>query len=76
MLVVTKGTCSVHAGNEVATAHTGSVIYLYANTPGVFFADEDLELVYVASSPYGQVNRDIKNSLLGRQPFLDSHERG
>jgi hypothetical protein len=32
---------------------------------GSFRTDEDTELVYVASSPYGEVNRQAKAELLG-----------
>jgi hypothetical protein len=49
----------------VLTARVGEVLYLPAGTPGSFSADEDVELVYVASSPYGEVNRSVKASLLG-----------
>ncbi len=45
----------------------GEVIYLPAGVPGSFHADTDLELVYVASSPYGRVNREEKAELLGQQ---------
>lgn len=64
VLVVTKGKCSVESGGRTVTARVGEVIYLPAGVAGTFLADEDLELVYVASSPYGAVNRDIKASLL------------
>src|SRR5262249_47196851 len=64
VLVVTKGRCSVLSDGERVTANVGEVIYLRAGTPGTFVADDDVELVYVASSPYGEVNRDIKAELL------------
>jgi len=46
------------------TAEVGEVIYLPAGVPGSFHADTDVELVYVASSPYGEVNREVKAQLL------------
>lgn len=64
VLVVTKGRCSVRSRDAVLTAGVGEVIFLPAGVPGTFHADEELELVYVASSPYGDVNREIKASLL------------
>lgn len=67
VLVVTKGTCTVISEGESLTARTGEVLYLPAGVPGTFRADDDVELVYVASSPYGEVNREMKNALLGRQ---------
>jgi ethanolamine utilization protein EutQ (cupin superfamily) len=67
VLVITKGTCTVRTENETITAQVSEVIYLPARTPGVFQADEDAELVYVATSPYGEVNREMKASLLNRK---------
>ena len=64
VLVVTRGRCSVESGGRIVTAGVGEVIYLPAGAAGTFIADEDMELVYVASSPYGAVNREIKASLL------------
>ena len=64
VLVVTKGQCSVRSRGQTLTAHVGDVIYLPAGAPGTFVADEDVELIYVASSPYGEVNRQIKAELL------------
>lgn len=64
VLVVIKGKCTVSSQNERVTAQVGEIIYLPAGTPGVFHADEDTELVYVASSPYGVVNREVKATLL------------
>lgn len=64
VLVVTSGVCTVRSANETFTASAGEVIYLPAGTPGTFRADEDTVLVYVASSPYGEVNREVKASLL------------
>jgi ethanolamine utilization protein EutQ (cupin superfamily) len=51
------GKCTVRSDGDVVTAEAGEVIYLAAGTPGVFHTDEDTDLVYVASSPYGEVNR-------------------
>ena len=65
VLVVTKGRCTVAFGKEELTAGRGEVIYLPAGTPGSFRTEEDTELVYVASSPYGEVNRLAKAALLG-----------
>ena len=65
VLVVTKGSCSVQSGDAWLTAHVGEVLYLPAGVPGTIHADEDMELVYVASEPYGEINRDMKASLLG-----------
>ena len=48
----------------------GEVIYLPAGVAGTFVAVEDIELVYVASSPYGAVNRDIKASQLAEAKDL------
>lgn len=64
VLIITKGKCTVSTGNETVTAQVGEVIYLPAGTPGRFHNDEDIELVYVASSSYGEVNREAKASLL------------
>jgi len=64
-LVVTKGRCTVRSDGRELTAGVGEVLYLPAGVPGSFHADEDLELVYVASSPYGEVNREMKAALLG-----------
>jgi quercetin dioxygenase-like cupin family protein len=67
VLVITKGKCTVRTENETITAQPSEVIYLLAGTQGNFQADEDAELVYVASSPYGEVNREMKASLLNRK---------
>jgi len=67
VLVVTKGRCMVTFGREEVTAGPGEVIYLPAGTPGTFRTVEDTELVYVASSPYGEVNRQAKAALLGAE---------
>jgi ethanolamine utilization protein EutQ (cupin superfamily) len=64
VLVLTKGNCTVTSQGKTLTAGPGEVIYLPAGVSGTFYANEDLELAYVASSPYGEVNRDIKASLL------------
>jgi ethanolamine utilization protein EutQ (cupin superfamily) len=64
VLVVTKGRCTVESGGVALTASVGEVLYLPAEVPGTFRADEDVELVYVASSPYGAVNREAKKQLL------------
>lgn len=64
VLIVIRGRCTVASRDEWQTAGPGEVLYLPAGTPGTFNALEDLELVYVASSPYGEVNRVTKASLL------------
>lgn len=66
VLVITKGRCTVRTNGESVTARAGEAIYLSAGTPGSFHTDEDTELVYVASSPYGEVNREAKAALLNR----------
>jgi quercetin dioxygenase-like cupin family protein len=63
-LIVTKGRCTIRSLDSVLTAGVGEVLYLPARVPGTIHADEELELVYVASSPYGEVNREIKAELL------------
>lgn len=65
VLVVTKGVCTVTSGGRSLKMRAGEVVYLPAGTPGSFRTDEDTELVYVASSPYGEVNRQAKAELLG-----------
>jgi ethanolamine utilization protein EutQ (cupin superfamily) len=64
VLVVTRGRCTVRSEGVDRTAAVGEVIYLPAGVPGSFHADTDVELVYVASSPYGEVNREAKAQLL------------
>ena len=64
VLVITKSKCTIRTENETITPQASEVIYLPAETPGTFQADEDAELVYVASSPYGEVNREMKATLL------------
>lgn len=64
LLVVTKGRCTIQCEHETVTVDVGEVIYLPAGTPGRFHADEESELVYVASSPYGEINREAKTTLL------------
>src|SRR5690606_18347443 len=66
VLVVTKGRCTVRSRDRKLTAGPGETLYLPAGVPGEIHADEDLELVYVASSPYGEVNREAKAELLGK----------
>ena len=63
-MIVTKGRCRVRSMSGVVTAGPGEVIYLPAHLAGTFEAAEDIELVYVASSPYGEANREIKAQLL------------
>ena len=67
VLVVTKGVCTVVSAGRSVTMKVGEVIYLPAGTPGSFRTDEDTELVYVASSPYGEVNRQARAELLGAE---------
>jgi ethanolamine utilization protein EutQ (cupin superfamily) len=64
VLVVTRGRCAIHCWGEQSTAGPGEVLYLPAGVPGEIYADEDVEIVYVASSPYGEVNREAKAALL------------
>jgi ethanolamine utilization protein EutQ (cupin superfamily) len=64
VLVVTKGRCTVRTQDGDKSASAGELLYLFAGTPGTFHTDEDTELVYVASSPYGEVNRAAKAALL------------
>lgn len=66
VLVVTKGRCTVVSGGQTLTAKVGEALYLPAGVPGQIRADEELEIVYVASSPYGEVNRAAKAELLGK----------
>ena len=68
VLVITKGRCTVASDGGEVTAGPGEVIYLPAGVAGTFVAETAMELVYVASSPYGLVNRDIKASLLEDGP--------
>ena len=63
-LVVTSGRCTVRSGDREVTAGPGEVVYLPAGVPGSLTADTDLEVVYVASSPYGEVNREARADLL------------
>jgi ethanolamine utilization protein EutQ (cupin superfamily) len=65
VLVVTSGRCTVRGDGVAVSVSRGEAVYLPAGTPGAFEADEELELVYVASSPYGEVNRGAKAELLG-----------
>jgi ethanolamine utilization protein EutQ (cupin superfamily) len=64
VLVITKGACTIRSDDRAVTARAGEVVYLPAHVPGTFHADMDVELVYVASSPYGRVNREAKEALL------------
>jgi ethanolamine utilization protein EutQ (cupin superfamily) len=66
VMIVTRGRCSVTSNGETHSAGMGEVVYLPAGVAGTFQAHEDVELVYVASSPYGEVNRDIKAELLAK----------
>ncbi len=67
VLIVTKGRCTVESRGTSLTASAGEVIYLPAGVPGSFRADEEVELVYVASTPYGEVNRAAKQELLNQR---------
>ena len=71
VLIVTKGQCTVRTGAQSLTATAGEVIYLSAGVPGSFHTDAETELVYVASSPYGAVNRDAKAALVPRRSTHD-----
>jgi ethanolamine utilization protein EutQ (cupin superfamily) len=65
VLVVTRGRCTVRSEHAEVVAAAGEVVYLPAGVPGSFAAETDLELVYVASPPYGEANREAKAELLG-----------
>ena len=67
VLVVTRGRCTVRSRGRELVAGQGEALYLPAGVQGEIHADEDLEIVYVASSPYGAVNRAAKAELLGRR---------
>lgn len=62
--IVLKGRCTVRSRGTIVTAKTGEVVYLPAGTPGKFHVDEDAELVYVASTPYGEASREGRSALL------------
>ena len=64
VLVVTKGKISISSQGETVTMQAGEIVHLPAGIAGVFSADSDAEFVCVASSPYGEVNRDAKASLM------------
>src|SRR5690606_36413435 len=64
VLVVISGACTVESEGKTLKTTKGGVVYLPANTPGSFTADEALELVYVASPPYGSANREARAALL------------
>jgi ethanolamine utilization protein EutQ (cupin superfamily) len=52
VLILTKGSYTVHTQHgEVVTARAGEVIYLPAGSSNFSHADEDAEMVYVASPP-------------------------
>jgi ethanolamine utilization protein EutQ (cupin superfamily) len=63
VLVVTRGICTVQMRDEAITARAGNVIYLVAGTLASFHADENTELVYVASSSCGDLNREAHGAL-------------
>jgi ethanolamine utilization protein EutQ (cupin superfamily) len=67
VLIVTSGICTVRTEAGSVTAKAGEVIYLPAGAQGTFIADEDTTHVYVASSPYGEVNRKAKAALLSEK---------
>jgi ethanolamine utilization protein EutQ (cupin superfamily) len=69
VLIVTMGICILRSKDRLITATQGEVLYLPARTPGTFEAVEAVELVYVASSPYGEANREIKASLLAASRY-------
>jgi ethanolamine utilization protein EutQ (cupin superfamily) len=64
VLVVSRGSCTVRSEGAEVHAGAGEVVYLPARVPGSFEANTELELVYVASPPYGEVNREAKARLL------------
>lgn len=52
VLIVTKGVYTVHTEQgEALTVRAGEVIYLPARSSNTFVAEEDTEMVYVASPP-------------------------
>ncbi|WP_413988170.1 hypothetical protein ACMDCR_19335 [Labrys okinawensis] len=59
VLVVTSGSCSIHIRDTVLHAEAGQVIYLPAGTTGTIRADEDCDLVYVASSLRMEASRAV-----------------
>lgn len=67
VLIVTKGSCEVTSDGVTVSAGPGDVVYLPAGVPGTFHVPEQAELVYVASSPYGSVNREAKAELLAQR---------
>lgn len=62
--IVLKGRCTVRSRGTIVTAKAGELVYLPAGTPGKFHVDEDAELVYVASTPYGEASREGRAALL------------
>jgi ethanolamine utilization protein EutQ (cupin superfamily) len=65
-LIVTRGSCTITSADTALSVRPGEVVYLPAGVAGTFHVDEAVELVYVASPPYGAVNRDVKAELLGQ----------
>ena len=64
VLIVTRGRCTIRSAGRELVAEPGEAVYLPAEVAGSFAADTDLELVYVASPPYGEANREAKAELL------------
>lgn len=58
VFVVTRGSYGVRTDDEEVVAGPGEVIYLREGTTGVYFADEDAEVVAITSPPYRQALRD------------------
>jgi ethanolamine utilization protein EutQ (cupin superfamily) len=67
VLIITSGVCTVRTAAGSITVKAGEIIYLPAGVQGTFLADEDTTHVYVASSPYGEVNRETKAALLNEK---------
>jgi ethanolamine utilization protein EutQ (cupin superfamily) len=64
VLIVTRGRCTVRNGGREVQAGPGEVVYIPNGQAGSFAAETDLEMVYVASPPYGEANREAKAHLL------------
>lgn len=58
VFVVTRGSYGVRTGDEEVLARPGEVLYLREGTTGVYFADEDAEVVAITNPPYRTALRD------------------
>lgn len=57
IFIVTKGSYTVRTESGEITAVPGEVLYLRAGTTGVYYADEDAEVVAITSPPYRRALR-------------------